>query len=351
MELILHIGLHKTGSTAIQAALSGYDHQRIMYADLAPKGVLGNKNHSIPVIACFKEDFYSYKTFKDRGLSTEEIKKLQTIYRNNFENLKNLNKDKIIISGEEISNLSNDEANSLLEFFNKIFKKIIVIAYVRNPISFAASSFQQQLKGGIHELPDYFSPRYKHSLQRFKDHHYVSELVVRDYSLLSKKQIDIVTDFRDLCGIKTNNEKTAPKNSSLSNESIKILFRLNQLHDANHVQWDFKSRQAFIYLLGKIFPKKEDLPSELILPFADFSEVSWLKTEVGINFERSNSEFRREDLLNWCQDLDDLKEPLNEFASSNKIDKSDGLDQIIMNIYSLCMNGMRFKNGDFKLSN
>ena len=46
-EIILHIGMHKTGSTAIQSALTGYDRDGARYANL------GRANHSVPLMFAF----------------------------------------------------------------------------------------------------------------------------------------------------------------------------------------------------------------------------------------------------------------------------------------------------------
>jgi len=41
-KIFLHIGMHETGSTAIQFAFNGYDDGRVLSAPL------GSENHSIP---------------------------------------------------------------------------------------------------------------------------------------------------------------------------------------------------------------------------------------------------------------------------------------------------------------
>lgn len=63
----LHVGMHKTGSTAIQSAFSGFDDGKTKYADL------GYQNHSIPFCTAFSGDYQDYHIWKSVGLTPDQI--------------------------------------------------------------------------------------------------------------------------------------------------------------------------------------------------------------------------------------------------------------------------------------
>ena len=66
-EVILHIGLHKTGSTSIQSALKGYDKNGTKTVSFE------NENHSIPMYTIFSKNRYDYHIWKNAGISKVNI--------------------------------------------------------------------------------------------------------------------------------------------------------------------------------------------------------------------------------------------------------------------------------------
>ncbi len=68
-EVILHIGLHKTGSTSIQNALKGYNKNGV-------KSVAFEEvNHSIPMYTIFSEKRYNYHIWQKAELTKIDIDK------------------------------------------------------------------------------------------------------------------------------------------------------------------------------------------------------------------------------------------------------------------------------------
>jgi len=78
-ECILHIGMHKTGSSSIQDYL--YKNKTelrkgLLYADLE------TANHSGPFSFSFKSDVYKTPYFKKRGLTLDDFERKKHHYRN-----------------------------------------------------------------------------------------------------------------------------------------------------------------------------------------------------------------------------------------------------------------------------
>ena len=113
-EIILHAGLHKTGTTSIQQTLYDDFNNRILEKldILYPKN--WPANHSYPVYSAFcdKPEEYRGNILFSSGLSKEKIDEM------NKTNLKNLEEEvqrrrcsKIVISGEDISFLKKENLN------------------------------------------------------------------------------------------------------------------------------------------------------------------------------------------------------------------------------------------------
>ena len=68
-EVIIHIGLHKTGSTSIQKALYGYQDVSTRYACFA------EANHSLPMFTIFSKNPKSHRLYKDWAISEKQVEK------------------------------------------------------------------------------------------------------------------------------------------------------------------------------------------------------------------------------------------------------------------------------------
>ena len=73
-EVILHIGLHKTGTTSIQRALKGYNKNGVKAIGFE------EKNHSIPMYKIFSESRYKYHIWQKRNYSRGDIEKKRNDY-------------------------------------------------------------------------------------------------------------------------------------------------------------------------------------------------------------------------------------------------------------------------------
>lgn len=58
--------------------------------------------------------------------------------------------EKVLISGERISMMTEDELSGLIDFISRHGFEIIPFALVRSPYAFVCSAIQQRIKGGVH---------------------------------------------------------------------------------------------------------------------------------------------------------------------------------------------------------
>jgi len=332
MKCIIHIGLHKTGSTAIQDYLSGYEDDLNFYASLSEEGILGHKNHSIPIVGLFKTDYHSYRTFKNHNLSNKEIEDLRSYWKERLTLalIKSKRYEKsIFISGEEISNLKHEELESLINFIRQYQKNIYVVGYIRDPISFARSSFQQELKFGLAKVPKKISQKFIKKCNNFINILGKENVLIKEFHKDKLKNNSVVDDFANIFSLKVDQNKTYNNNSSLSADAIKILFKINKFLEINNNYNSFYIRKRAISLLQKIFLDDRKIPIDLFASIADYKANKWAKNNYDIEFPVKD--FTKADtssLQNWLsENLDKLEFQLISFLKKNNI-TADNLNYI-----------------------
>ncbi|MEO2267256.1 hypothetical protein V1358_08085 [Pseudoalteromonas sp. YIC-656] len=218
-ECILHIGMHKTGSSAIQEYCtdnSGSLGDGIVYADL------GTANHSGPICYAYKSEIETHPYFNRRGHSTEEFQRLRELYQSKIEEQLAKNYHKIIFSAEDLVALTKVDLDALKSVILRYVDKISVVAYLRSPIDFAESAFQEMVKAyPVEPEAAVIFPKYESSMAKFCDQ--FSDVSFYYYDKSAFPNGSVVQDFCKRVGIKIAEE--SPKNVSLSGLAVKFLYR------------------------------------------------------------------------------------------------------------------------------
>ncbi|MGV6847047.1 MAG: hypothetical protein ACWA5A_01580 [Marinibacterium sp.] len=141
-EVILHMGMEKTGSSSIQQSFRGYDDGTLIYAPLEWV------NHSLPIQVIFKPYGHQSPGLTAQGLSREEMLKMRARALAQMQDALAMDRERMVFSAEGILSLDGEQHENLNRFITKRSVKSRLFAYVRDPISYAPSSFQQGLKNG-----------------------------------------------------------------------------------------------------------------------------------------------------------------------------------------------------------
>lgn len=291
-QVILHIGMHKTGSTAVQTALGELDPGTVRYADL------GFANHSIPVYTAFSAKYRTYPIWTMIGLSGADIEKkrddaLQAITAalddNRWETL--------IISGEDISLLSRAEVAALAGVLRSRGHRVRILAYVRAPMAFIQSATAEHITSNT--FTGLELPRYRDRFEPFIDIFGRETVTFRLYRKPDLASGDVVADCFGFCGLRAPRELPRALNASPSTAALRCIHALNQVGGGgtgNPLLLDARFR--FIDAIRALFPGSLAFPESVLLGAVDAEDVAWMAHagEMDLSEERLGCSDEQTDL-------------------------------------------------------
>lgn len=301
-EVILHVGLHKTGTTSIQNTLFEEVNNKLLEKKdyLYPKSLFSN--HSVPIYSAFCDYPEKYHINFKKGYNLAEIK---GINERNLVRLKTeiteREQSKLIISGEDISLLSIDNLNALKKYVKSITSNdvmIKVIIYVRNPISWSASSIQQYIKGGatyqnsIKSIKNTLKNLFKNRIDKFVQVFGKNYLNVYSFEEAVAHKYGLVGHFLSKLGF--NNNEICKFNIKRANESISLIAgdilsfineKIPMIKDGKlHEKRSFGDYIPFLYIKGPKFDIPYYVKKELFVNCQE--DINWLKENFGINYSQ-----------------------------------------------------------------
>ena len=148
-KLYIHMGFDKTGSTSIQISCTEKQNLLKRHGLIYPQMFCLEKKdiaHQNCLLTLFRKD-----RLKHIWVSQNLDNKISEIKHSYETQLLDIERERdILLSGEAIGNLSNDEFSKLINFFADILPnhEIKPFAYIRSPYSRYCSHVQQRIKTG-----------------------------------------------------------------------------------------------------------------------------------------------------------------------------------------------------------
>lgn len=222
-EAIVHVGMHKTGSSSIQEAFSKHSHPDLEYLSL------GAANHSAFMATLLLDEPETYFRHVNDRISASEARQLQVDYMGRFQSeLANVRKKRVLISAEFLSlpRVTPEMLEKLRIVLESYCKSIRIVGYVRPPVAYMQSAFQQRLKGGdfSHFSWDALYPRYRSRFMKLDDVFGRENVDLYPFRTENLHSGDVVTDFAWRQGIKTDGLISKRSNESLSLEAAAVLY-------------------------------------------------------------------------------------------------------------------------------
>lgn len=219
-RVVIHAGMHKTGSSSIQKSLSqGISDDRFHYFDL------GEPNHSGPLINLFWSQPEKYHGNWKRGRTLDQITEIRESLTQSFSSqLVSLGDRTGIISAEDVCDFQEDELILLRDFITRFNHKLQIVVYVRGIHEYIDSAFQQLVKGGLAKFRvDSASPNYR-KLERLSR---VFGSMSVSFAFYAKQELhghDVVYDFANRIGLPNATFLLVQANESISLRALKFTY-------------------------------------------------------------------------------------------------------------------------------
>lgn len=349
-EIIIHIGMHKTGSTSIQETLAknscGNDYTYLN---------LGAINHNHRIYSLFSDNPTTY--YLNKGKTKSEIEDFNNQTKDLFyECVKDLRTPKAIISGEDLINLNEKELSEMDRFLKVFFKKVVVFAYVREPTSYMNSLLQQVIKSGVGFERFIFEnsldnssklnlkmlyPKYE---ETFKKHGKVFGDENLHLKLFDRKKLcegNVVVDFIKTFNLPISSNLVITDNEGISKPALSIIYALRKASINNVTNISPQILNRITSSLHSLKGDKLALSSKAYKDLIEdnFRDIHWLekrlseklpppqKTKNGISNEEELVKINKENFLEF-----------NDILENAPIEKSTR-NKIIDIIESVCLHG------------
>ena len=312
--VILHIGMHKTGSTSIQNALAGYDDGTTFYPDL------GHRNHSIPLYTGYSSDYRDYHIWTRAGKTADEIDQLRKGARESVRRaVGREDRRRLIVSGEDVGKIDETGIEDLVADLKGEGRHVTVVCYVRDPLSFAASTFQQALKGGLAEIPAPISPRYRPRLETFLRLLGRDNIIVLPYEGANPEAGSVVDTFFGMFSLKIP-EQEIRLNRSLSLPAAKLIYKLNLTSPLlKGDEMLVEAQRDTVNAVSSHFAEGNQIDPAIFSAITDYEDVDFLASEFDIHYaspDGSRGEGSARSLSDALADIDgDTEDRLRRLMS------------------------------------
>ena len=302
---LLHIGMHKTGSTSIQHSLMGFENDSYVYARIG-----NSANHSLPLHGIFTENPERHFMNVARGRSGAV---LRDFVEHAAEDLRHsigrLQGRTLIISGEAISTFSPTAAEKLARFLEPHFDEIAVAGYIRPPGGFITSSFQAKVRSaGLSrfELAANYRP-YRMTFEKFD--HLFGRAKVHLWAFEPKAfpQGCVVRDFCGRLGIALSEDRIVRKNEATPKEIVQLIYAYNKVYRSRASAALHRPRAKRLQvLLDGIGHSKFRLSPALVDPFLDGKrkDIAWMEARLGQRLREPAGDHRPGDIRSEADLLD-----------------------------------------------
>jgi hypothetical protein len=339
-ECILHVGLHKTGSSSIQSFLSSHTLPGILYPDL------GEANQSRPLATAFRSDATKYHLNRKARLDPSTVEQRRNETRSSLDKaFASLEGRRMVLSAEDLSLFPEDDLADFVAFLAQRAGKIRGLAYIRAVSGWLESLFQETLRNSSRLPPlTRFRPLYRPRLEKFDRLLGPSNIEVAVYQRERLSGGCVVQDFARRLGVEP--PATPPRaNTGLSLPAVRLLAVYRQWRPSPASSGPDTLRENKLLATSlRTLPGPPLLFSEtLVRRFIrrTRADIDWAEERLGHPLsEISDCDFaieRRKDLLQLQQpELEWLAEQCGIASTRLSASAPDGVAQAMKLMVSRC---------------
>ncbi len=281
---IIHIGMHKTGTSSIQQSLNGLANETYVYANID-----GHPNHSSALAKLFTE----HQDVKIKDLNERSV--LNGLGSNvNFDGFGALDRmieeadgRDLLLSGEGIAFFSKNALEKFRKYFSSRFDDLNIVAAVRAPAGYMASAFQEPIKRGGLNYQN-FAKRYRSYKKTFKKFDEVfgrQNVQLWKFDPLSFPNGCAVQDFCCRLGIDFPVEQPIIRvNESISREAMGLLFTYRKLGEVlGAMKMTGPQNKLLVRQVMRIGTSKFRFSPDVVRPILDKNraDIEWMEVRLG----------------------------------------------------------------------
>lgn len=282
---IVHVGMHKTGTSSIQNILfRNLSDRRFHFANLE------TDNQSSAIYSLFADNPENYHIHRALGRATHEVlaynEKNRRLLIDGFYSCGNSVTE--LISGEDIGGLNESELTRLKRFLGQHFTTVKIIAYIRTPVSYITSAWQEIIKHGKSEF-DFFecNPNYIRFaiLARIFGR---ENLILRPFIREQLIDNDVVKDFFHTLGIDYDeNAPPVSDNETLTFEALQLIYIFNKFQGFCRGENFYRDRDLVLSVLSGIGQTKITLSFDLIEKIVkkNINGIRFVEAHMGMRFD------------------------------------------------------------------
>ncbi len=243
IDVVLHIGTGKTGTTTVQDVLARSRAALHERGTLYPRAFGRARHLRFAFFVMPDAEVLRSPEWRRAGTPAASPRELRRTVRRRFRRELTPGVRRVLISDEALYRRSVATIRGVRRFTAARGGSVRVVAYLRPQDEHLASNYQQVVKGGeVARLEEWAGTDLSHTydyhanLARWRDHLEPQRLVVRTFEADAFVGGSLVADFLDAAGLEvTAGELAAPvrRNESLSAEAVEVL-RLLNLHRVEH---------------------------------------------------------------------------------------------------------------------
>jgi len=304
---IIHVGMHKTGTSSIQQSLNGFEDQHFIYANIN-----GHPNHSrflISLFAANPDEHFALRNARKRQEVSGRIRKADLFEALRF-SIKEAGCRTYILSGEGIALLSQEELIALRNYLLASFTEVTIVAAVRPPAGYMASAFQEPVKQGALDSLD-FSRRYRSysaTFRKFDDVFGRANVELWKFDPKSFPGGCAVQDFLERLCIDFPFERIVRVNESLSREALGLLFTYRKLgNNMGSMSMSGPQSLRLVQQVAAIGNTKFRFSPDVIRPLLEENraDIQWMEERLGQSLHEELGAYRPGDV----RDEADLLQP------------------------------------------
>jgi hypothetical protein len=278
---VLHIGMHKTGTTSIQAAF--FRNTTLQGAHYA---ALGKSNASVPLQALFLEDASRRPQFVMRGKGPAQIAADRKLYEQRLDAALGHEHPTVLISGEGLATaFSVADLEALRDRLLQQRSSVQVVAYVRDAQGYMESAFQQRLREGRakSELAS-CRPRYRERFEKFDQVFGRDNVSLWKFDPATFAQRCVVRDFCQRMGLTIDESTIVRANEGYSAEAASLYYLYRRFADTGELgPGVLRGNQVLSQVLAGWGQRKLRFSPQSLAPLLakQAADIAWMEARLG----------------------------------------------------------------------